>query len=240
MDARALGVAHGVPRRASMSWLLVRARPQMTGPFDLARDRLDGLEVAGRGDREAGLDDVDAEARRAAGRSRAFPRMFMRDAGRLLAVAQRRVEDQDAIGLVASRGVLPAGCSCRSCSFSTRLTFLSAGYAATRPPRAIPPEGGAGEAGEASCPTTSARRVARPGADGRSRARTRCCRGIDACCCRVDACCRQAHARCRRGRTPHRHRRGDFGGGVLANSARFAERVAELQRRRPRSNRRAP
>ena len=31
--------------------------------FDLAGDRLDGLEVAGRGDREAGLDDVDAEPR---------------------------------------------------------------------------------------------------------------------------------------------------------------------------------
>jgi hypothetical protein len=29
--------------------------------LDLAGDRLDGLEVAGRGDREPGLDDVDAQ-----------------------------------------------------------------------------------------------------------------------------------------------------------------------------------
>ena len=38
--------------------------------LDPAGDRLDGLEVAGRGDREAGLDHVDAEPARAAGRSR--------------------------------------------------------------------------------------------------------------------------------------------------------------------------
>ena len=37
------------------------------GPVDLAGDRLDRLEVAGRGDREAGLDDVDAEARELVG-----------------------------------------------------------------------------------------------------------------------------------------------------------------------------
>jgi hypothetical protein len=37
------------------------------------------------------------------------------------------------------------------------LPFLSAWYAATRPPRVIPPEGGAGEAREASSATTSAR-----------------------------------------------------------------------------------
>ena len=48
---------------ASMSCMAVRASPQITGPCDLARDRLHGLEVAGRGDREAGLDDVDAEPR---------------------------------------------------------------------------------------------------------------------------------------------------------------------------------
>src|SRR6202035_996244 len=42
-----------------------------------------------------------------------------------------------------------------------RFLFLSAGYAATRPPRAIPPEGGGGgEEREARTETTSARRLA--------------------------------------------------------------------------------
>ena len=38
---------------ASTSWAFARARPQITGPVHLARDRLHGLEVARRGDREA-------------------------------------------------------------------------------------------------------------------------------------------------------------------------------------------
>ena len=62
--------------------------------LDLGRDRLDRLEVVGRGDREPGLDDVDAQ-----------PGELVRDlellgpvqgsARRLFAVAQRRVEDPD-------------------------------------------------------------------------------------------------------------------------------------------------
>ncbi len=48
---------------ASMSWKPVRARPQITGPCTSLGDRLHGLEVAGRGDREAGLDHVHPEPR---------------------------------------------------------------------------------------------------------------------------------------------------------------------------------
>ena len=63
----------------------------------LLGDPPDRLEVAGRGGREAGLDDVDLEAGQLArdlqllGRGQA-------GAGRLLAVAERRVEDPDAAG----------------------------------------------------------------------------------------------------------------------------------------------
>ena len=72
----------------------------MTGPLDLPGDRLDGLEVAGRGDREPGLDDVDAEARELMGDLELLGRV-QRDAGRLLAVAQGRVEDQDAVRVMS-------------------------------------------------------------------------------------------------------------------------------------------
>ena len=74
-------------------------------PLDLARDRLDGLEVAGRGDREAGLDHVDAQARELLGDLDLLLGV-QRDAGRLLAVAQRRVEDVDAVLLTATRRLL--------------------------------------------------------------------------------------------------------------------------------------
>ena len=78
---------------ASMSATCVRARPAITGPSTLARDRLHRLEVARRGDREAGLDHVDAEPRELLGDLQLLLRV-QRDARRLLAVAQRRVEDR--------------------------------------------------------------------------------------------------------------------------------------------------
>ena len=64
--------------------------------LDVARDRLDGLEVAGRGDREARLDHVDAEARELL-RDLDLLLGVQRDPGRLLPVAQRRVEDLDPV-----------------------------------------------------------------------------------------------------------------------------------------------
>ena len=57
----------------------------------------DRLEVAGRGGREAGLDDVDLEARELAGDLELLGG-GQPGAGRLLAVAQGRVEDADGAG----------------------------------------------------------------------------------------------------------------------------------------------
>jgi hypothetical protein len=99
MDARALGVADRVP--GGLDVLLRRPRKAADdGSLDLPGDRLHGLEVAGRGDREARLDDVDAQ-----------PRELMRDldlllavqgdARRLLAVTQRRVEYPYSVGVVS-------------------------------------------------------------------------------------------------------------------------------------------
>ena len=63
----------------------------------LAGDALDGLEVAGRCGREAGLDDVDLEAAELAGDLELLGRGEP-GARRLLAVAQRRVEDPNRAG----------------------------------------------------------------------------------------------------------------------------------------------
>ena len=64
--------------------------------LDLAGDRLHGLEVAGRGDREAGLDDVHAQPRELVGDLELLGRV-QRDARRLLAVSQGGVEDENAV-----------------------------------------------------------------------------------------------------------------------------------------------
>ena len=80
----------------SMSRSLQRARPQTVVPVDLGGDGADRLEVALRGDREPGLDDVDAERRQGAGHLQLLGDVHAR-ARRLLAVAQGRVEDPDSI-----------------------------------------------------------------------------------------------------------------------------------------------
>src|SRR5271155_4952353 len=100
VNAWSLRVLDGVPRSVDIE---LRSACQSTddGAFDLARDRLDGLEVAGRGDRKASLDHVYVEARELMGDLQLFLPV-QRDPRRLLAVAQRRVEDQDAICLAAS------------------------------------------------------------------------------------------------------------------------------------------
>ena len=64
-------------------------------PLRLLGDPPDRLEVAGRGGREAGLDDVDLEAGELAGDLELLGG-GQAGAGRLLAVAQGRVEDADA------------------------------------------------------------------------------------------------------------------------------------------------
>ena len=91
VDARALGVLDRVP--GGVDVLLAGAGEAADhGALDLARDRLHGLEVAGRGDREAGLDHVHAEPRELV-RDLELLLPVERDARRLLAVAQGRVED---------------------------------------------------------------------------------------------------------------------------------------------------
>ena len=90
----------------SMSRSLQRARPQTRRAGDLGGDGADGLEVAGRGDREPGLDDVDAERREGPGHLHLLGHVHAR-ARRLLAVAQGRVEDPDPIRSSAMAGSLP-------------------------------------------------------------------------------------------------------------------------------------
>src|SRR5918997_1942563 len=117
------------------------SEPGDHGAVDLAGDRLHGLEVAGAGDGEARLDDVDAEARKLM-RDLQLLGGVERDARRLLAVSQRGVEDDDPVVHVS---VLLLGL----CDL-----LLRAGFAASRPPRAIPPEGGGeggAQAGDATC-----------------------------------------------------------------------------------------
>ena len=60
MDARLGGVAHGGAGAVDVGG--IAARQAADGrPLDLAGNGLDRLEVAGRGDREAGLDHVHAQ-----------------------------------------------------------------------------------------------------------------------------------------------------------------------------------
>ena len=156
VDARPRGV-RTAPQAASMSALWVRARPQITGPSTRRAISLHGLEVTGRGDREAGLDHVDPQARQLLGDLDLLGRV-QRDPGRLLAVPQGRVEDVDAVG------VSYVSWSHRTFSFSAQLEWPLS-LAAIAPPSAIPPEGGGeGEARRLSSrPSHSSKRVAHAG-----------------------------------------------------------------------------
>jgi hypothetical protein len=78
--------------------------------LDLGGDGQDGLEVSGRGDGEAGLDDVDLQARQLAGDTELLVQAHG-GAGALLAVAQGGVEDQYAVFFVSVH-VRLSGC-CR-------------------------------------------------------------------------------------------------------------------------------
>ena len=95
VDARPSGILDRLPRTVDVT--RVRAgQARHDRSFDLAGDRLDGLEVAGRRDRKARLDHVDAQARELMGDLELLGRVE-RDARRLLAVAQRGVEDQNPV-----------------------------------------------------------------------------------------------------------------------------------------------
>src|SRR3954452_11898379 len=118
-----------------MSAAWARASPAMTGPCT-SGDRADGREVARRGDGEAGLDDVDAEPRELV-RDLQLLGLVQRDAGGLLTVAQRGVEDDDPVRV---HGRAP---------LSFRFLLLGDEFAARAAAGAlVPPEGEEKEAKE--------------------------------------------------------------------------------------------
>ena len=85
---------------ASMSCADVRARPQITGPSTAFAIAVTASKSPGEVIGKPGLDDVDAQARELV-RDLQLLLHVQRDAGRLLAVAQRRVEDVHAIRVLA-------------------------------------------------------------------------------------------------------------------------------------------
>src|SRR5262249_2277243 len=95
VDTGAIGVLDRVPGRVDVG-LVGAGEPADDRPLHVVGDRLDSLEVTGRGDREAGLDHVDAEP----GELLRDLDLLLRvegDARRLLAVAQGRIEDVDPV-----------------------------------------------------------------------------------------------------------------------------------------------
>ena len=102
VDARLLGVLDGLPGAVDVA--VVAAGEAADGRAgDLGGDGADGLEVALRGDREAGLDDVDAQVGQRPGDLELLG-VVHAGAGRLLAVAERGVEDPDPLFVVGHGG----------------------------------------------------------------------------------------------------------------------------------------
>ena len=104
MNAVLRGAACRAFAASSMSSRLQRARPQMIGPLYLARYRIDRFPIPPRGGGETRLDDIDTEL----GKRACDPQLFRLGhaaAGRLLAVAQRGVENQDSVW-IGSHGLL--------------------------------------------------------------------------------------------------------------------------------------
>ena len=131
VDARARGVLDRSPGGVDVG-LVGAGQAADHRALDAAGDRLDRLEVAGRGDREAGLDHVDAQAGELLG-DLDLLRRVQRDSGRLLAVAQCGVEDVDAVCV---------GCWCHWVLLLLYFSRMTLSLAAIAPPSAIPPEGG--------------------------------------------------------------------------------------------------
>jgi hypothetical protein len=107
VDSPPFGVLQGFRRAID---ILVAGASQSAddGILDHLADLGHRLEVAIGGDREAGLDDVDTQLIEHFGDLQLFLEIHRR-AGRLLAVAQRRVENDDAVLCVAR---LAGGCHC--------------------------------------------------------------------------------------------------------------------------------
>ena len=94
---RAFSAGSTARAAASMSSRLQRAREAMRGPRTSRAMALDGVEVALGGDGEAGFEDVDAEGGELVGHAQLFV-VVHGAAGRLLAVAEGGVEEDDLIG----------------------------------------------------------------------------------------------------------------------------------------------
>ena len=126
MDLLALGLVDGLPHRIDVR----PGRPSQRRdhrPLDLPRDALHRLEVARGGEGKAGLDDVDTQEGQLA-RDRELLVRVERGARRLLAVAQRGVEDEDPVVDSLGRGThqlraLPSGLSQGIMARSSAPTF---------------------------------------------------------------------------------------------------------------------
>ncbi len=104
MDAPALGVLHGFAGAVDVG--VDGAGEARDGRvLHAAGDGGDGLEIAVGGDGEPGLDDVDAHAVEALGNLELLLEGHG-GAGALLAVAQRGVENDDAVGVATLSGRL--------------------------------------------------------------------------------------------------------------------------------------
>ena len=106
-----------------MSCAEVRAGRRSPGPRPPWRSPQPPRSRRG-GDREAGLDDVHAQPRQLVGDLQLLLHV-QRDAGRLLAVAQRRVEDEDAVRVLCRWSMLSADPRGRVIVF---LLLLVSGY----------------------------------------------------------------------------------------------------------------
>ena len=109
VDPRSLRVAHRLGGALDVGRMSARKAGDH-GAVHLARDRPHRLEVARRGDREAGLDHVDAQPRELVRDLELLGRV-QRDPGRLLAVAQGGVEDDDPVRVHGVAPLLGLGCS---------------------------------------------------------------------------------------------------------------------------------
>src|SRR2546426_6741088 len=95
VDLLALGILDRLPHGVDIGASRACQRGDHRSP-DLASDTLHRVEIAGRREGEAGLDDVNAQAGELPGDRHLLIRC-QRCAGGLLAVAQRRIEDKDAV-----------------------------------------------------------------------------------------------------------------------------------------------
>jgi hypothetical protein len=97
VDARVLGLFEGFPRAVDVLVAAAGEAANAGAVAEFACDGADGLEVAGGGDGESGLDDVDAEFDQRRGHLQLLGGVHAA-AGGLLPVAESGVENDDMVG----------------------------------------------------------------------------------------------------------------------------------------------